>query len=353
MTDDETGATPGPCSPDGYADLRAAVVGTGLIGGSVLLRLRDAGLDTTGWDPDPATRSYARAQGVTAPDTLDEALRGRDVVFLCGPLPSLPETLLRVAGATSPGCVLTDVGSTKGDLTGFAARHGLLDRFVPGHPMAGAESAGLTAAAPTLLDSAAWVLCPSPGAGTVAFRWLAGLLVGLFRARVVPMDAADHDDAAALASHVPHLLAGALAGAVRRARLRDVVLALAAGSFSDGTRVAGTPARRTASMLLGNRERVLTELAGVTAYLGELADALRAGDADALTALHAEAGAARAALSGRSYAVETRGFPAGGEHADEVAWLRGLGAAGGHLSGCAVGADTVSYTAHRPVPPSA
>ncbi|MDM4720662.1 prephenate dehydrogenase/arogenate dehydrogenase family protein [Micromonospora sp. WMMA1363] len=335
------------------AALRAAVVGTGLIGGSVLLRLCDAGIDVSGWDPDPATRSYARDRGLAAPETLDEAVAGRGLVFCCGPLPTLPETLLRVAAVAPSDCVLTDVGSAKGTLTAFAEQHGLLDRFVPGHPMAGAESAGFTAATPTLLDSAAWVLCPAPGSGTPAFRRLTGLLVELFRARVVPMTPTDHDAAVALASHVPHLLAGALAGAVDRAPLRDVVLTLAAGSFSDGTRVAGTPARRTANMLLGNRERVLAGLAGVTAYLDELADALRVGDADRLTGLYAAAGLARAALGGRAYAEEVRDFPTGGGHADEVAWLRDLGVGGGHVSGCAVGPDTVSYLAHRPSPSGA
>ncbi|NJP32324.1 prephenate dehydrogenase [Micromonospora thermarum] len=351
MTGDGTAGPGRPEAGGGYAGVRAAVVGTGLIGGSVLLRLRDAGLDVTGWDPDPATREHARRQWVTAPETVEEAVAGRDVVFLCGPLPTLPATLPLVAAASPPGCVLTDVGSTKAEVAAAAARHGLLDRFVPGHPMAGAESAGLTAAAPTLLDGAAWVLCPAAGPATGAFRWLTGLLLEVFRARVVPMAAAAHDTAAALASHVPHLLAGALAGAVRRATLRDAVLALAAGSFRDGTRVAGTPAVRTANMLLGNRERVLRELAGVTAYLDELADALRSGDAERLTALHAEAGAARELLSGRAYATRVRDFPASGDHADEVAWLRELGAAGGHLGGCHVRADRVAYTAHVPDPP--
>ncbi|WP_422734733.1 prephenate dehydrogenase [Micromonospora sp. WMMD558] len=348
MTGDGTTGPGRPGAGGGYAGVRAAVVGTGLIGGSVLLRLRDAGLDVAGWDPDPATREHARRQGVTAAETVEEAVAGRDVVFLCGPLPTLPATLPLVAGASPPGCVLTDVGSTKAEVAEAAARHGLLDRFVPGHPMAGAESAGLTAAAPTLLDGAAWVLCPGPAAGP--FRWLTGLLLDVFRARVVPMAADAHDSAAALASHVPHLLAGALAGAVRRATLRDAVLALAAGSFRDGTRVAGTPAARTANMLLGNRERVLRELAGVTAYLDELADALRSGDAERLTVLHAEAGATRELLSGRGYATRVRDFPAGGDHVDEVAWLRELGAAGGHLGGCHVRGDRVSYTAHVPDP---
>ncbi|MEU7842457.1 prephenate dehydrogenase/arogenate dehydrogenase family protein [Micromonospora sp. NPDC049114] len=341
MTDGGTGR---------YANVRAAVLGTGLIGGSLLLRLADAGLDVAGWDPDPVTRERARERGVTAPATIEQAVAGRDVVFLCGPLPTLPRTLAQVADLTAPGCVLTDVGSTKVEVAAAADRLGLTDRFVPGHPMAGAESAGLTAASPALLTGAAWVLCPATGAATLAFRWLTGLLVELFEARVVPMSAPAHDSVAALASHVPHLLAGALAGAVQRSPLRDAVLALAAGSFSDGTRVAGTPAERTANMLLGNRERVLRELAEVRVLLDELAGALSAGDAPALTAGYAQAGAARSALRGRRFAPADREFPAGGDHAVEVAWLRGLGDAGGHLTGCRIGSDVVSYPAWLPVP---
>ncbi|WP_330465401.1 prephenate dehydrogenase [Micromonospora zamorensis] len=340
MTDGATGR---------YAGVRAAVIGTGLIGGSALLRLAEAGLDVVGWDPDPATRERAQDRGVVAPATIEQAVAGRDVVFLCGPLPTLAGTLALVAELTAPGCVLTDVGSTKVEVAEAADRLGLTDRFVPGHPMAGAESAGLSAASPTLLAGAAWVLCPAPGTATDAFRWLTGLLVELFGARVVPMSASAHDSAAALASHVPHLLAGALAGATQRAPLRDAVLTLAAGSFSDGTRVAGTPAERTANMLLGNRDRVLHELDEVRAFLDGLAAALRAGDAPALIARYAEARAARSALSGRRLAGQTREFAVDGDHDAEVTWLHGLGDVGGHLTGCQVGSGTVSYTAWLPV----
>ncbi|MEH1168047.1 prephenate dehydrogenase/arogenate dehydrogenase family protein [Micromonospora sp. CPCC 205539] len=332
-----------------YAGVRAAVVGTGLIGGSVLLRLADAGLDVAGWDPDPVTREQARVRGVVAPDTIEQAVSGRDVVFLCGPLPSLPRTLAQVAAETAPGCVLTDVGSTKSQVAEAAERLGLTDRFVPGHPMAGAESAGLPAASATLLANAAWVLCPAPGSATDGFRWLTGLLVELFGARVVPMSATGHDSVVALASHVPHLLAGALAGAAQRAPLRDAVLALAAGSFSDGSRVASTPGTQIANMLLGNQARVLHELTEVRDFLDELAVALRAGDAAALAARYAEARAARSTLLNQRFTVRDREFPAGGDRTAEVAWLHALGDAGGHLTGCGVGPDTVSYSARFPV----
>ncbi|MGW5671278.1 prephenate dehydrogenase [Micromonospora sp. NPDC003776] len=329
------------------AGVRAAVVGTGLIGGSLLLRLRDAGLDVAGWDPDPVTRGHARRWGVACPDTVRAAVTGRDVVFLCGPLPTLPAMLAQVAAATPEHCVLTDVGSTKAEVAAAATAQGLGHRFVPGHPMAGADRAGPAAADPGLLAGAAWVLCPGP-TGLAAFRRLAALLIDVFAARVVPMSAPEHDAAAALSSHVPHLLAAGLAGAVQRAELRDAVLSLAAGSFADGTRVAGGPPQRTANMLLGNRGRVLTGLAAVRAMLDELADALRAGDAAALTARLAEARAARVTLGERRFDVHQREFPAAVDHAGELAYLRELGAAGGHVSGCRTNGGSVTYTARLP-----
>jgi prephenate dehydrogenase len=348
-------------SPD--ARPRVVVVGTGLIGGSILFGLHRAGLDVTGWDPDPATRQVVRDAGVTCPDELTAAVHDRAVVFLCGPLPTLPETLRVVAGATDADCVLTDVGSTKGTVAEYAAAHGLTDRFVPGHPMAGTDRAGIGAAVPDLFDGAAWVLCPAAD-GLPAFRRLATLLVTAFEARVVPMAPDEHDAVVALASHVPHLLAGALAGAAGRSPLRDAVLALAAGSFRDGTRVAGTPAERTANMLLGNRDHVLRELAAVRAFLDELAAALADADAELLTAGHREARATRTSLFDRPFRVSGHDFvtvagadregvaaearPGAGGAAGELRFLLALGAGGGYLSDCRVTGSTVRYTAHTP-----
>ncbi|RIV33163.1 prephenate dehydrogenase [Micromonospora radicis] len=328
------------------AQPRVAVVGTGLIGGSVLLRLHAAGWDVTGWDPDEATRRRARLAGVPTAERLADAVADRDLVFLGGPLPTLPATLVEVAAATGEDCLLTDVGSTKAELAALAAARGLTHRFVPGHPMAGTDRAGLVAASPELFAGAAWVLCPAPD-GLTAFRRLAAVVTDVFAARVVPMAADRHDAVVALASHVPHLLAGALAGAAERSSLRDAVLTLAAGSFRDGTRVAGTPAGRTANMLRGNREQVLAALAEVTAVLDELAGALRTGDGELLTARYAEAAAARRALTGRPYREQLRSFPVGGR-GDELAWLYGVGAAGGHLTGCWVDGAVVAYTAQLP-----
>ncbi|MFI6260727.1 prephenate dehydrogenase [Micromonospora sp. NPDC051006] len=327
---------------------RVAVVGTGLIGGSILLRLHGVYPDVVGWDPDPRTRAEGRERGVRFPDDLGEAVRDRDVVFLAGPLPSLPETLLAVAKQTDDRCVITDVGSTKGSVAAFAAEHGLTDRFVPGHPMAGTERSGLTAAVPALFDGAAWVLCPA-AEGIEPFRRLVGLIVDVFAARVVPMSPAVHDSVVALSSHVPHLLAGSLAGAVAGSELRDAVLGLAAGSFRDGTRVAGTPARRTADMLFNNREQLLRQLGRVSALLDELADALRRDDLDALVGQYRRAQDLRTALLDRDLPAGREELPAGGDHAAELAYLLELGSAGGYLTGCRAGAGVVTYLGHRPV----
>ncbi|MGW4497850.1 prephenate dehydrogenase [Micromonospora sp. NPDC004336] len=327
--------------------LRAAVVGTGLIGGSILVRLHEAGLDAVGWDPDPATRAEGRRRGLAFPDELAAAVRDRDLVFLCGPLPTLPEALTTVAAQAADGCVITDVGSTKGGLAAFAVARGLTDRFVPGHPMAGTERFGLTAAVPGLFEGAAWVLCPAPE-GIAAFRLLAGLVADVFAARVVPMSPSVHDSVVALSSHVPHLLAGSLAGAVAGSDVRDAVLGLAAGSFRDGTRVAGTPARRTADMLFNNREQVVRQLDRVRAFLDELSAALARDDLDTLVDRYGQARELRAALFDRELHASGREFPTGGDPADELAYLLALGRAGGHLTGCRVGPGTVAYTGHLP-----
>ncbi|MEV4812751.1 prephenate dehydrogenase [Micromonospora avicenniae] len=326
---------------------RVAVVGTGLIGGSILLRLREAYPDVVGWDPDPATRALGRDQGVRFPDELADAVRDRDVVVLAGPLSSLPATLLTVARQTADHCVITDVGSTKGAVARFAVEHGLTGRFVPGHPMAGTERSGLTAAVPELFDGAAWVLCPAPE-GIGPFRLLTGLLVTVFSARVVPMAPTVHDSVVALSSHVPHLLAGSLAAAAADVDVRDAVLGLAAGSFRDGTRVVGTPAERIADMLFQNRDQVLRQLDQVRAVLDGLVDAMRRDDQDALVERYRQAQGLRHALFARTLDECRSEFPAGGDHATELAYLLELGSAGGYLTGCEIGADVVTYLGRRP-----
>jgi prephenate dehydrogenase len=344
----------------GGRGVRAAVVGTGLIGGSILLRLREAGLDVRGWDPDGDTRRHGHRQGVPFADRLSDAVRDRDVVFLCGPLPTLPDTLAEVAGAAPEGCVITDVGSTKSVVAAAAVQRGLAHRFVPGHPMAGTERAGLTSAVPDLFRRAAWVLCPAPDGEIARFRALAQLIIDVFEARVVPLSAPVHDSVVALSSHIPHLLAGSLAGGASRSPVRPAVLGLAAGSFRDGTRVAGTPSRRTADMLIANRDFVLRQLGLVEEFLADLSAALREDDVEALTGYLTEARGLREALVSPDTTRSVYRFPVSGSTpasgsrsgaaGDELDVLLRLGERGGWITRIVVDESTVSYTVRCPQP---
>src|SRR3954453_876223 len=218
-----------------------AVIGLGLIGGSLLQALARAGHGVTGYDADPATRELARDQGWTVAGSVTEAVAGAELVALAVPLPVLPEVLTELAAHDG---LITDVTSVKGPVRELAAKHGL-HRFVGGPPMAGKEPSGFAAAEPGLFDGCAWVLCLEPGETDLA-DWLT--LAALFTAvgaRVVPVTAPEHDRAVAQISHVPHLLASALA---RQLEGNPLAGALAAGSFRDGTRVAATRAELIVAM---------------------------------------------------------------------------------------------------------
>jgi prephenate dehydrogenase len=330
------------------------VIGTGLIGGSVLMRLHEfgagaAGWDVVGWDPDPATREFGRSAGLPFADRLSDAVADRDLVFLCGPLVSLPDTLNEVVKHTSDGCVLTDVGSTKSAVAAVAERDGLR-RFVPGHPMAGTERAGLTAASATLFRGAPWVLCPDAPVALSHYRALAATVSEAFEARVVPMPAVWHDDVVALSSHLPHLVAGALAGAAARSSVRDGVLALAAGSFRDGTRVAGAPSRRTADMVTENRAAVLRQVRLLRDALDGIVDRLEREDDAALRQEFEIGRQLRTELLHRRMEPAERRFA--GDDEAERAFLLDLGRGGGHLTGCDVQPDAVLYRALVPADPA-
>ena len=228
-----------------------AVVGLGQLGGSLTAALVDAGRPVSGWDVDPAARDAAQARGVT----VSRELAG--IVVLAVPLPAMGTAL---DGLTvDPDATVTDLGSVK---TPVLERLGprLGGRFVGGHPMCGTERSGHTAVDPGLFTGARWALCLEQD--TDPHRWLRvaemAIAVG---AEVVPVTAAEHDDAVAAISHVPHLLAAALAAAADEAG--PLARALAAGSFRDGTRVAGSDPAFVTAMVEGNATPTAAALARV------------------------------------------------------------------------------------------
>ncbi|RZU34189.1 prephenate dehydrogenase [Blastococcus saxobsidens] len=231
------------------------VVGLGQLGGSLAAALVAAGREVSGWDVDPAAREAAAARGVR----ITREFTG--VVVLAVPLPAMTTALEGLA--IDPAATVTDLGSVKVPVveTLGAAFGG---RFVGGHPMCGTERSGHEATDPGLFAGARWALCLEPG--TELPRWLRVAEIALAAgAEVVPVTAAEHDDAVAAISHVPHLLAAALAAAAADAG--PLALALAAGSFRDGTRVIGSDPAFVTAMVEGNAAPTAAALARVRAQL--------------------------------------------------------------------------------------
>jgi prephenate dehydrogenase len=217
-----------------------SVVGLGQLGGSLAAALLAAGREVCGWDVDPVARQAAQARGVR----ITQELAG--VVVLAVPLPAMTDALTGLT--VDPDATVTDLGSVKVPVVAeLGARFG--HRYVGGHPMCGTERSGPDAADPELFRGARWTLCLEPG--TDLARWLRVAEVALeVGAEVVPATAAEHDDAVAAVSHVPHLLAAALAAAAGEAGA--LALSLAAGSFRDGTRVIGSDPGFVTAMVTGN-----------------------------------------------------------------------------------------------------
>ena len=244
-----------------------AVVGGGLIGGSAARRLHGLGADVMVVDPDAGTREAAAAAGLAVAEVVPADC---GLVVVATPLDVLPVVLADVASRTR--AVVVDVGSVKATAAAAAEAAGLAGRWVGCHPMAGTEQSGFAHSSAELLVGVTWAVTRGAGPVETVVAWL----VASFDATVVVLDTDAHDRAVALVSHAPHALANALLEVVEVAA--DPAAAhLAAGSFRDGTRVAGRDALRSRNMLTDNAAAlgpVLDDLVALLqAYRRELDDA--------------------------------------------------------------------------------
>jgi len=228
---------------------RIAVLGLGLIGGSVLQALSLGGYQVSGYDPAPAESGAARGAGYEVATTPVEAVTGADLVVLAMPLPRLDEALLSIAGAVAPGTVVTDVGTLKVPVLRAVVARLPQARFVGGHPLAGTEQSGFLASDPMLFRDAPWALILEDDTDLDAWLSLAVLLCDL-GAKPVPTTADEQDTAIARVIGLPHVLAEALA--LTGLHGGELGLSLAAGSYTSGSRVARTRPELVATWCDGN-----------------------------------------------------------------------------------------------------
>ena len=273
---------------------RAMIIGTGLIGGSVVMALRAQGWHVTGTDADPDTAARAVALGALDVEGED---READLVVVATPVHVAAGIISDILGSPSwnPAAVVTDVGSVKGPLLAAVDR----PRFVGGHPMAGSEQVGIEGASAELFFGATWVLTPTPSTDPAAYAQVRTVLAG-FGANVVALDPAEHDSLVAVVSHVPHLTAATLmALAADLGEEHGALLQLAAGGFRDMTRIAAGQPSIWPGICDDNADAIVATLDLLIESLGTMRRRVAERDHDSLLEILQRAATARRAMSER------------------------------------------------------
>jgi prephenate dehydrogenase len=297
--------------------VKVAILGLGLIGGSIGLAARArADAEVSGYDPDEGVRARALALGAidSAAEDVPAAVAGADVVFVAAPVGALAQAVRLALAGAGPDCVVSDVGSTKRLLVDVGADR----RFIGGHPLAGAETAGVEHAREDLFDGATWYLMPAAGSTVGVLYERLYTLLRCFGAQPSAIDADTHDRLMAYVSHLPHVLANLLVSqtaslpvlrnggladdgserlpAVRPERGVPGRVPAVGPSFRDATRVAGANSAIWTDIYMSNRDALIDALDELARRLQEVRSALAQGDAAAVRSWNERARADREQL---------------------------------------------------------
>ncbi len=259
--------------------MRIAVLGLGLIGGSVALAASErlGAEHVIAWDPSEEVAEPANEKGITvviggAPQAV---VADADVVFLAAPVGALPQLLTEVLAAAPAGCVVTDVGSTKRSVVAAAEGD---ERFVGGHPLAGAETAGVRHARADMFRGAVWYLTPTVDSDGLLYERLHHL-ISSFGAEVTVIEPEQHDQALALVSHLPHVLANVLVSQTADSLSGQGERLPATGpSFRDLTRIAGANSGIWGDIYLSNRDALTAAIDDTVLRLQNIRASLAAAD---------------------------------------------------------------------------
>ena len=264
-----------------------AIIGLGLLGGSIGLAIQDRELNisTTGYDADDDVRQAAKTRGLvgTVCNSALEAVSDADLVILCVPVGAMKSAASEIAAHVKPGAIVSDVGSSKrsvlDDLS--AALPGVT--IIPAHPVAGTEQSGPEAGFATLFENRWCILTPPDDVDQASVEALTKFWRSL-GSRIEIMDAEHHDLVLAVTSHIPHLIAYTIVGTA--SDLEDVtrgeVIKYSAGGFRDFTRIAASNPTMWRDVFLQNKSAVLEMLGRFTEDLTALQRAIRSGDGETL-----------------------------------------------------------------------
>ncbi len=266
---------------------RVAIIGLGLLGGSVGLAVKQnlPGVKTTGFDADPATRVRAAERGLVGQvcETAAEAARNADLVIFCVPPGVMGEAARAISDSVPADALISDVGSCKQSIAEALAQALPDHAIIPAHPVAGTENSGADAGFAELFRNRWCILTPPADADPAQVTALSDFWRAL-GANVELMDASHHDMVLAVTSHLPHLIAYTIVGTA--SDLEDVtqseVIKYSAGGFRDFTRIAASDPVMWRDVFLTNKDAVLEMLQRFTEDLTALQRAIRIGDGDAL-----------------------------------------------------------------------
>lgn len=276
---------------------KLVIIGVGLIGGSTALAARRAGVARriVGVGRPSENMDAALKLGVIdAAEPIEQAVADADLVLLAMPVGQMPQVMAAIRPHLGVNTLVTDAGSTKGDVAEAARAHlgDTLHRFIPGHPIAGAEKSGVAAAKAELFDNKNVVLTPLPENTMQDVDAIGDFWRGC-NAHVIEMPVELHDRIFAAVSHLPHVLAFALVEEIARRPDADQLFAFAAGGFRDFSRIAGSSPEMWRDICLANRPAVLGELDAYIARLQQIRGLIDSDDGAALAELFEHARHAR------------------------------------------------------------
>jgi prephenate dehydrogenase len=265
-----------------------AIIGLGLMGGSLSSALVRTGFQVTGWDTDPATMAEAYRNGIInrLPADLETAVAASKFIFVATPVATISGVIRSCLPYAAPGTVFSDLGSIKEQVV--AEVFSFLPEnyyFVPGHPMTGSEQHGIAAADPFLFENAAYIIIDHPRTPVTTAAEVIDL-VKTVGAHIIHLTASEHDRIVGMVSHLPHIVASVLAGTAGLAEeVHPGTLALAAGGFRDTTRVATGSPQLWEGIIRGNRLKILEALERFQGQIAEFYRVLSGDDQEGLIRL--------------------------------------------------------------------